>query len=121
MKHKENINVDSKLVALAVISSQYDKNALADLFCSVYNEGMDEIVGVLFVRNTLRQNIESWVVVKQFDESNKYDDTVIDNFLKKYNIVAGNMNIEAVNLPNGIDCLNHVSLKNGKMFCILNF
>ena len=121
MKHKENINVDSKLVALAVISSQYDKNALADLFCSVYNESMDEIVGVLFVRNTLRQNIESWVVVKQFDESNKYDDTVIDNFLKKYNIVAGNMNIEAVNLPNGIDCLNHVSLKNGKMFCILNF
>lgn len=118
---KENINVGGKLVALAVTNFQYDNNALADLFCSVYNEGMDEIVGVLFVRNTLRENIESWVVVKQFDESNKYDDIVIAKFLKKYNIAVDDMNIEVVNLPNGIDSLKHVSLRNGKMFWILNF
>ena len=117
----EKVNIGKNLVALVVTNSLYRKDSLADLFCSVYNEGMDEIVGVLFVRNTLRQNIESWVVVKQFDESNKYDDISIAKFLKKYNIAADDMNIEVVNLSNGIDCLNYFSLRNGKMFYILNF
>lgn len=117
----KKVNIGQNLVALVVTNPLYRKDSLADLFCSVYKRNMDEIVGVLFVRKTLKRNQELWVVVKQFDESNKYDDITVAKFLKKYNIVVADMNIKVVKLPNVIDCSKHLTLKNREMFIVLDF